>query len=311
MSIPFTCPHCGAQTNVDDRFAGQSGPCFQCGKTVAIPAPAGGAAPSADPFAAYPTAAAPPRKSNGMTWVIVAAIAAIPMLLCVVGILIALLLPAVQAAREAARRSTCRNNLKELGLALHLYHETHGSLPPPYLADADGTPMHSWRVLLLPYLDGADLYARYDFNEPWDGPNNRQLAADMPKVFQCPSVTGSSGAETTNYVAVVGPGFLFEADKANRFVDILDGTSNTIALVESSGPLGAGVHWMSPEDLSADSVNSMINGQPGPAIASEHAQGVNLLMADGSVHFVNENLPTDVLRGMLTKDGREASLPLQ
>jgi len=308
MTIPFTCPHCGAQTNVDDRFAGQSGPCFQCGKMVAIPAPIGGAAPAGGPFSSA-SVAAPARKSSGMMWVLVAAIVAIPVLICIVGILIALLLPAVQAAREAARRATCRNNLKEIGLALHMYHEQHGSLPPPYLADADGTPMHSWRVLLLPYVGGADLYARYDFNEAWDGPNNRQLAAEIPKVFQCPSATGSSGAETTNFVAVVGPGLLFEANQANRFQDVLDGTSNTIALVESDGPLGAGVHWMSPEDLSVDTVNPMINGQPGPAIASEHTGGAHLLMGDGSVQFMMDSLPAATLRGMLTIDGREPAQP--
>lgn len=308
MTIPFTCPHCGAQTNVGDEFAGRSGPCYQCGVTVTIPAQAGSGIPFGNQYGsvAAPTA----RKSSGMTWVIVA-VAAVPILLCVVGISIALLLPAVQAARQAAWKAQCNNNLKELGLALHMYHETHGSFPPPYLADANGKPIHSWRVLLLPFLDEADLHARYDYSEPWNGPHNQQLAAEMPKIFQCPSATDSSNTSMTHYVAVVGPGYFFDADRLNRYADVLDGLSQTIALVESSGSFGANVHWMSPEDLSADSLNAIINGQPGPAIGSVHTGGAHLLMGDGSVHFVQDNLPMTTLRGMLTKDGREADLPLQ
>ncbi|MBX3412752.1 MAG: DUF1559 domain-containing protein [Pirellulales bacterium] len=240
----------------------------------------------------------------------IVAIAAVPVLLCVAGILIALLLPAVQAARAAAQRSTCRNNLKYLGLAMHNYHETYGSFPPPYLADANGKPMHSWRVLLLPFLDAADLYARYDFNEPWDGPHNQQLAAEMPEVFRCPSAMNSSDPMTTNYVAVVGPGYLFDANRVNRYADVLDGLSQTIALVESSGPFGANIHWMSPEDIPAERLPPTLNSPPGPAIASQHLRGVNMLMGDASIYFIQDDLPASELRAMLTIWGREPVAPL-
>src|SRR6476469_182788 len=87
--------------------------------------------------------------------------------IAIIGVLVALLLPAVQAAREAARRMQCSNHLKQIGLALQNYHDTFGSLPPAYLADSQGKPIHSWRVLILPFLENTTLYDRYSFDEPW------------------------------------------------------------------------------------------------------------------------------------------------
>src|SRR6476620_4852071 len=96
--------------------------------------------------------------------------------------------PAVDmGSREAARRMQCSNNLHNIAIALQNYHDDHGSFPPAYIAAADGKPMHSWRVLLLPYLDREDLYAKYRFDEPWDGPNNSQLHGQALKVFLCSS----------------------------------------------------------------------------------------------------------------------------
>src|SRR5262245_44252816 len=83
---------------------------------------------------------------------------------------------AVRDAREAARRSNCKGELKQIGLALLNYREAYGCFPPPYVADASGRPMHSWRVLILPFIDHAALYREYRFDEPWDGPNNRKLS---------------------------------------------------------------------------------------------------------------------------------------
>jgi len=305
MTIPFTCPHCGARTEVDEHYAGSTGACFQCGKTITVPQPEGlAAAAASDPYSPLPRST--PKKSNTAVWVIVA-VAGVAGMCCIGSFLIALLLPAVQAAREAARQATCRNNLREIGLALHQYHDVYGCLPPASLPDANGNPAHSWRVLLLPYLQQEELYNRYDFDEPWNGPNNSLLAAEMPPVFRCPSEGSTVGAFNTSYVGVVGPGMVFDPTRVVRFANILDGTSHTIAVVESSGADGAGVHWMSPHDPTLDQLNPNINGMPGPAIASDHVHKAHVLMADGSVHSFNDSMDSQALHELMTTAGRETT----
>ena len=96
---------------------------------------------------------------------------------CLIATLQSLLLPAVQAARESKRQMVCAQNLKQIGLAMHAYHQKYGSFPPAYIAGKDGKPKHSWRLLILPFLDQEDLYREYRFDEPWNGPHNSQLAA--------------------------------------------------------------------------------------------------------------------------------------
>ena len=149
MPIQFSCPHCGAETNVTDEYAGQTGPCGQCGKTITIPAAGGG------PGRPY---APPARKTSGAPVLVIVLVAALVGVVLCGGILTALLLPAIQAAREAARRASCSNNLKQINLALLNYENAHKCFPPAYIPDEDGTPMHSWRVLILPYLEQNALY---------------------------------------------------------------------------------------------------------------------------------------------------------
>ena len=100
---------------------------------------------------------------------------------------VALLLPAVQAAREAARRSQCCNNLKQIGLALHNYHMVFKTLPFAVVTNEDGKPMQSWRAAILPFIEQPALVKQYDPREPWDSPKNRAISPMMPSVFRCPS----------------------------------------------------------------------------------------------------------------------------
>ena len=120
--------------------------------------------------------------------------------------------------RHAGRRAACANNLHEIALALHQYHQANGCFPPAYIADKSGKPMHSWRILILPFLDRNDLYKAYDFSEPWNGPNNKKLLATRPNVFACPSdpSVGRGGATQTSYVAVVGSGAAWAGEKPRK-----------------------------------------------------------------------------------------------
>jgi prepilin-type processing-associated H-X9-DG protein len=295
MPISFTCPHCGVQTQVDDQYAGQSGPCSGCGQTVTIP-------PSAAPGQNAPmyTAAPPQRKSSAWIWVIVLAVCLVGAVACG-GVLIALLLPAINAAREAAREAQCTNKLKQIGLAMANYETTHGTFPPAFVADEDGKPMHSWRVLLLPHLGRSDLYDMYDFDEPWDGPNNRVLANMMSEVYACPS-SGDGTTNQTNYVMIVGANTISDGPTGRRTSDIKDGASNTIMIVEAAG---CGFDWMEPVDLKADEISYEINDGSGKGICSDHLGRVNALFCDGHVEDLYEGTAAEEIEAMTTIDGGE------
>ena len=291
MPIPFTCPHCGLETNVANEYAGQSGPCSGCGNTITVPP-----VPPSTPLAA------PVGRSPRSTPVVLIVLVAVGAFVICSGVPIALLLPAVQAAREAARRSQCSNNLKQLALAMHNYHDTYKCFPPAYIADEDGQPMHSWRVLLLPYLEQQPLYEQYNFDEPWDSPSNLALADIMPSVFRCPSDPPSAPSDTS-YAMIVGPGTLFDGTGLSRIADIRDGTSNTIMLVEAGG---SGINWLEPVDLDLQRLALGINSPAGPGIRSYHPGGVNVAMCDGSVRFISETINPQLLRALITKSDGQA-----
>ena len=119
-------------------------------------------------------------------------------------LLIALLLPAIRSgAGPAARRAQCTNNLKQIALALHQYEQSHKALPPAYTVDASGRPLHSWRTLILPYLEQSSLYQTIDLSKPWNDPANAKAYNTPLSVFRCPEQVGPPN--TTTYLAVVGP----------------------------------------------------------------------------------------------------------
>lgn len=213
--------------------------------------------------------------------------------------LIALLVPAIQNGDRAPRQNRCRYNLKQIGLALNSYHDRYRCFPPAYLADADGKPMHSWRVLLLPFFleapDLKQLYEQYDFSEPWNGPHNSALAAKIA-LYRCPNA--NEDPLHTNYVAVVGEETAWPGAKGRTIRKITDGTSKTISIVEVAN---AGIHWMEPRDLTFEEAQRGIN-VPGTrsGISSKHAGGAEFLFCDGSVHFLTDKIRPETLRALLT-----------
>ena len=126
-----------------------------------------------------------------------------------------LLMPMISVAGPAARRCQCANNLKQIALGLQDYGDKCGCLPPPYVPDKNGKPMHSWRVLVLPYIQQGGLYQAYRFDEPWDGPNNSKLAAAANYAYVCSGdrTTSVQGQTATNYVAVTGKGTAWSSSK--------------------------------------------------------------------------------------------------
>jgi prepilin-type processing-associated H-X9-DG protein len=222
--------------------------------------------------------------------------------LVVPAVLVALLLPAVQAAREAARRAQCTNNLKQIALAMHLYENKNGSFPPAAVYDKDGKPLLSWRVLILPYMNQESLYEQFHLDEPWDSPHNKPLAAAAPAVFRCPSDPAAEGLST--YEVLVGPRSIFTGEPTGVAVDsIQDGMANTLLVVEAAAP----VPWTKPEDL------TLASQEPALGMGSKHPGGLNVAMADGSVRFLRNSIdnPHDPrqLKGLATRDGGEPVTP--
>ncbi|HJT33953.1 MAG TPA: DUF1559 domain-containing protein [Pirellulales bacterium] len=204
--------------------------------------------------------------------------------------------------RSAARRSQCTNNLKQIGIALHGYADDYGCFPPAYIADAEGRQMHSWRVLILPYMGYQDLYRRYDFGEPWDGPNNQLLRKEVPLEFQCPSDALLPRTAGTGYVAITGPQTIWPDDGTVSFGEISDGTYQTLAVVEVAH---SGINWMEPRDLPFSALNLGVNSPAGRAVSSEHPDIAQVLFCDGSVRALEPTLLVKTLKALATKSGCE------
>ncbi len=212
------------------------------------------------------------------------------------GFLMAMLVPATQSAREAARRAQCTNNLKQIGLANHNYLSANGTFPMPAITDKDGKPLLSWRVAILPYLEQQQLYNRFKLDEPWDSPNNKPLIKEMPPVYLCPSRRNPEPG-TTTYRVFVGNGALFQEGAGTGIQTVTDGTSNTIMVVESKD----GVPWSKPDDLKFDpEAKPSLYGAGSP-----HPNGFNTGFADGSVRFIKNSVSLQVWKALITRASGE------
>jgi prepilin-type N-terminal cleavage/methylation domain-containing protein/prepilin-type processing-associated H-X9-DG protein len=285
--------------------------------------------------------------------------------IAIIGVLVALLLPAVQAARESARRMKCNNHLKQIGLAVHNYHDGYQTMPlgwnynNPLEAAEFNSPWKSkygWLSRILPYIDQAPLYntlnPQNDIERSIESPVLRaQLQMPLP-IFRCPSdmapatnisrlMMGTAteiALATANYVGSTHSGGvptpdpsngIFEVNVSHSFREITDGLSNTIVASERAWEVvhgsvcGAAVVWgtRGVPVANTDRVwNTMFNGKgminsPNNAnvttqntcrsgVSSKHPGGVNVLLSDGSVRFVSENInqKPDVDRSVLVID---------
>lgn len=212
-----------------------------------------------------------------------------------IGVLVGLLLPAVQSAREAARRQVSMNNMKQIALAMHNYESAYKRFPARASRSPDGKPLLSWRVALLPYLEENDLYRRFRLDEPWDSPHNLELIELMPDLYRNPSADTPPG--WTSYLAPSGQGGIFHGDEGTRFSQITDGMSNTLLVLEVNPE--AGTWWTAPDDLEFDLDNPM------EGLGAAHPGGFLAAMADGSVRFLASSIDPEVLRALLTMAGGE------
>ncbi|MGD9128236.1 MAG: DUF1559 domain-containing protein [Planctomycetia bacterium] len=210
----------------------------------------------------------------------------------------------MSACRDAARCMTCRCNMKQLGIALYYYESTQGKFPPAFISDESGRPMHSWRVLLMPYIESNDFYDTYDFEKPWDSPENRKIFEKYTPmhIYHCPSDSSprswKSGA--TSYVAVLGEDTFWRPDGTPRKAEeITKGVSNTPVLIEIDN---SGIPWGEPRDVKLD---DFLSGKLSWSESCVHThrfflevpvRGRNVAFADGSVRFMPDDLTPEQLR---------------
>jgi prepilin-type processing-associated H-X9-DG protein len=200
--------------------------------------------------------------------------------------------------RGTAARRQCVNNLKQIALAMHNYHDRHKSFPPAYTVDKAGKPLLSWRVLILPYLEQEALYKEFHLDEPWDSPHNLTLIDRMPPTYRCPSISSKrTDPGKTTYLTPRGKSTIFPGPEGIKIQKITDGTSNTIFVVDASNDRA--LAWTKPDDWDVDPALDL------KGIFGHHSGGINVAFADGSVHFIKDKVDPKLFEKLLTRDGGE------
>jgi prepilin-type N-terminal cleavage/methylation domain-containing protein/prepilin-type processing-associated H-X9-DG protein len=244
----------------------------------------------------------------------------------IIGVLIAMLLPAVQSAREAARRIACLNNLHQIGIGLHGFHEVQNHFPigglEPRLRQGSTGRQLAWSAFLLPFVEQGGLYDHVDITKAFDSPENASAAATVVPVYICPTVARTSyrieGRGATDYGGIYGeringknspPKGTMLYDQPVQISEIVDGTSHTLIISEDSA--WADGQWINGLNIFDQAY--AINWEPPPGTAkeneirSDHSGGANGLFCDGTARFLSQGMDIHVLGAICTRAGGEAT----
>lgn len=261
--------------------------------------------------------------------------------IAIIGALVALLLPAVQASREASRRSFCTNNLRQIGIAIATYHDAREALPPAVVDDySASSQLHTWCLLILPYLEQGALYGRYDFPAGYNSPSNADVVATPVGLYLCPSSDEAenqgTGYAPSNYAAnsgvepAINGGVMYPASRL-KFREIVDGLSNTILVgelyynnlgwargsaagVEGGGGGGGGSAafargvsrwWRCASPCAIAGINPQRTEcnnrcEQRFQFSSLHPDGAHFVFCDNHVQFVSEQADGETLKRQLT-----------
>ncbi len=243
----------------------------------------------------------PAKPSGSWTPIVLIIVLVLLVPMCICGILCgpALLLPAVQQAREAARIARSSQNLRQIGLALHDYHDTFKTLPPAFIPDARGQPRTSWRIAILPFMEQRPLYDQYDANAAWNDPKNAAVVARPLDFYKSPRDEARM-ANRTSYVVVQGPGTVFPGAQPKNLASMRRGSDNTIVVVEIRN---SDIQWAEPRDLDLDSIST----DPRAPNSISLGAGVLVLSGDGAVHTLR-NVTLEELKALLMCEGT-ATMP--
>lgn len=200
----------------------------------------------------------------------------------------------------AHRQTTCQDNLSLIAEGLHKYHDEHGSFPPPFTMNEVGEPLHSWRVLILPFIGYQDLYDDLDLNLQWNHPDNIKHETRLPHVYRCPSFVPTKKLRKfmTSYVAIVGVNTVWQSsDYGIKMSDVVRPHDRTALLIESDE---FGVHWMAPFDLSEKRLFELGADEAASPFFGAHNGESHILMVDGSLRATSDDLDLAEFRKMLS-----------
>jgi len=247
---------------------------------------------SENPYAAPSAESAPQKPNTWLRWLINLSIG-----FGVIVVGLALLLPNVRRAGPSAYKLQCMGNIRSIAIALRNYETAYQALPPAYTVDQDGKPLHSWRTLILPFLDERRVYKKIDLSKAWDDPVNAEAYNTNLDVFHC-HLADCPQSHTT-YLAVVGIGSCFHPTKPRFLSEITDDHAETLMVIEVSPDKA--VHWMAPADADEQTVLGL-----GPKSKLSHASGVNAVFVDGSARFLSVNMDPLVRHALISIDASDS-----
>lgn len=295
MPFLFTCPHCETKTQVDDQYSGQQGLCVSCGGQITLPS-----------FANTEVGNRQPTKHHSKLISVVAATAVCSLILG--SLLFAIIRfggQTMTTLSNSREQTTSIRNLEKIAAAMNAYAADHGTYPVPMTVDSKGTPLHSWRVLLLPYLGEEDLYDRINLDRPWDHAENvMALQYSTPLVYTHPSTNNYSYGSGPAYFLITGTGTLFPTTGPLAPEDVTDDATQTLLVVEGS-PVTPPMSWAEPVDLPFAMMTGRLAGNPGNEPGGLLEGGVAAATVDGRGHFIEDTIaPTDFL-SLVTPSGGE------
>lgn len=255
---------------------------------------------TSDPIASNPYASPGPDTKPREPWRLPFTLIELLVVMAIVAVLVGLLLPSVRSTpRGSISRAQCGGKLRAIALGLDAYESRYGAFPPAYTVDAAGKPLHSWRVLLLPFIEGDPLYQKIDLSKPWNDPAKAFARDNMPEVYACPMLSGQPGF--TVYMANAAPGGMFTPKHGRLRSDVTDPESSTVMLVEV--PRDQAVHWMAPLDATATLVDM---SSPNHVLGrSQNRRGMHVAYVDTRIEFLYADTPEAKRKSMVTIAGND------
>lgn len=313
MPYEFVCPYCHAKTWVANEYRGRSGPCAECGRVITIP-PLPSSLMDAEPRPLEDASSSPSGSSASQSLggnskrpkrtLLVRTSVQLVVLVVVVALAASFystVIPRVRQGLENRTRQVAMNRIKQVAEALNGYRQIYGSYPPPVVRSSDGTPLYSWRVLILPMLGYNSLYNEFQLDQAWDTPANMSVSRRMPNVFSALGEAGESRSSFTHFFLIVGDQTLFP--ESGMPVDpmlMTDSEMDTLLVVEGNGYF---TEWTEPGDVVYSGNLSFGNGKD--QLGGQFSGGAIAATVANEAIFVLESIPPSTLQAMVTPNGGE------